>query len=193
MKPVNRRKNKNMKDEKTETPSAPARATKPIKIAIQDNDCSLPATCPVCGSVFEPDTGPQLFQAGTPEPVCERCSKIHSPQLFALWQHAQKQRAELESKRHELLVEAAKKPIRKLIQFDCFFDSVGDDVTISDQDDDALFSATVFDLRNMDCLRVTLPVGTKREDALRGLGKIVQWIRSDPQALITPETCDVPF
>lgn len=54
------------------------------------------AECPVCGSVFEPDTGPQLFLAGTPEPVCERCAKIHSPQMFALWQHAQKQHEQLE-------------------------------------------------------------------------------------------------
>jgi ribosome-binding protein aMBF1 (putative translation factor) len=80
---------------------ASTRAAKPIKIAIQDNNCYSRSPCPICGTEIKPDVGPQLFLAGTWEPVCEDCAKIHSPQIFALWQHAQKQRQQLESRRQE--------------------------------------------------------------------------------------------
>jgi len=153
----------------------------------------MSASCPLCGTTIEPETGPQLLLAGTPEPVCWNCAKKHSPQIFEIWRHAREHRTKMEIKRQELLAEAAKKPVKHLVQFDCFFNTPADDVSHPDQDSDALFSMAVFDLRNMDVLRVTLHVGTKREDALRGLGKIVQWIRSDPQRLITKKPCGVPF
>lgn len=91
----------------------------------------------------------------------------------------------MKSLRQELLDAAKEKPIRKFTQFD-FEPNYGDpeDTTLSpspDQDGDLLMGGHEYELRNTDFIRVQIPTGANPEDTIRGLEKIIQWIRQQPE------------
>jgi|GEM_PF-6198159 len=50
---------------------------KEYKLSIQENNLLKAVICPICGEEFEPVIGPQVFIAGTWDPVCIPCSNKH--------------------------------------------------------------------------------------------------------------------
>jgi hypothetical protein len=88
-----------------------------------------------------------------------------------------------ESLREELLREAAEKPIRKFKQYDVFFHNTGSDMFDSDKDGDNLSSGQTYELNRSACLRVLVPSGTTPEEVMRGLKKVIVWIKGDSELL----------
>jgi len=85
--------------------------------------------------------------------------------------------------KERLLEQAAGKPVRKLLQYDVFFHEEVDDIFRPDKDGDCVFNGWTYELRNTDCLRVTVPEGAPAADVIRGLEKIIQWIKKSPDDL----------
>jgi len=82
-------------------------------------------------------------------------------------------------KKHELK-RISTKPVQTFIQYDCFINlDHEDDVMRRDDDGDSLWKSVTQEFRNSDCLRVQLLPNTKKEDAIRGLRKIIEWIKKD--------------
>jgi hypothetical protein len=91
--------------------------------------------------------------------------------------------AKKESLREELILQASKKPIRKLLQFDVFQNVVEDDVMRPDEDGDCLMWGNNYELKNTDALRVMVPSGASASDTLRGLKKVISYLKKNPETI----------
>ena len=80
-----------------------------------------------------------------------------------------------DERRADLLADAARKPVRHLMQFDVF-QSNFDDIVRPDEDGDCLFWSHTYELRRSDIVRVQFPVGYDRDNAVRALRKIADFI-----------------
>src|SRR5438477_13151686 len=77
---------------------------------------------------------------------------------------------EKEQQRVRLVWEAINdKPVRCHTQYDCMPGCVRDCAAEPDEDGDWLTCRVEYDLRRSKCLRVSVPDGMSKEDALRGL------------------------
>jgi hypothetical protein len=81
-----------------------------------------------------------------------------------------------DERRADLLADAARKPVRHLMQFDVF-QSNFDDIVRPDEDGDCLFWRDTYELRRSDIVRVQFPVGYDRDNAVRALRKIADFIK----------------
>ena len=84
--------------------------------------------------------------------------------------------------RARLLAEAADKPIRRLIQYDCFLNiGDGDDVMRPNKDGDCVMSLATLELRRSggDMIRVHVPPNVNRREAARALRAIARWAQKD--------------
>lgn len=83
--------------------------------------------------------------------------------------------------RQGLIEAASSKPIRKFIQYDVFQHvTPGDPIVDPDQDGDCLMEGKTYELRNTGILRVYVPAGSDPVDIIRGLNKVITWIKSEP-------------
>jgi len=60
------------------------RKAKSFKLALRDNNLMKQDICGICGTGFKPAHGPALFLAHYTNPVCDKCGKKHSPELYRL-------------------------------------------------------------------------------------------------------------
>lgn len=93
----------------------------------------------------------------------------------------------IEQLKQKLLEDAAQKPIHRFVQFDVFqrIEDGGDDIVTPDQDGDCVFGGGTphHELNITNELRVMVPEGRTAEEVIRGLQKIIEWIKSDPSCL----------
>jgi len=73
-----------------------------------------------------------------------------------------------------LVRKAAEKPVRRVVQFDHFGDH-------------KLYVRVTHELRGVDCIRLQLPAGTPKADALEALDAIREWIQQEPADLDQPQ------
>jgi hypothetical protein len=94
---------------------------------------------------------------------------------------------ELENKQHlknQLLEEAEGKEPRFFHQIDGFANCPEDNVMHIDKNGDSICSCTSWELKNLDNeVRVLIHEGSKPEDVIRLLKKILQMIKSDPEII----------
>jgi len=85
------------------------------------------------------------------------------------------------SLREDLISAAKNKPIRKFKQIDVFQNFGGDDdFMMPDKDGDCIFSGQTYELNISHCLRVLIPSGATKEDAIRGLKKAIETVKKNP-------------
>jgi|SRR3989344_970139 len=79
------------------------------------------------------------------------------------------------------LLRISKKPVRRMVQYDCFLlsENEADSVMQADKDGDCLFVSISEEFRNSDCLRVQFLPDMSVEDVTRGLRKIISWIEKE--------------
>jgi hypothetical protein len=51
-------------------------------LCLKYNDCTTPDPCALCGARTAPQIGVEIFVEGTWGLVCDRCAKLHAPELF---------------------------------------------------------------------------------------------------------------
>ena len=81
--------------------------------------------------------------------------------------------------RAKLLVEAACKPLRVVRQLDWF----------GDRD---LYASEGIELRNSDIFRFYMPAGGTHEQAVNALENMLEWVKSDSEAVSPPPSQPVP-
>ena len=83
-------------------------------------------------------------------------------------------------KRSELLAKYVDKPVTRYTQFDGFIDAEADSFVHPDEDGDALFSGTTYELMGFDYgVRVLIPDNISAVAAARALTKIAEWVEED--------------
>jgi len=84
----------------------------------------------------------------------------------------------------ELLEAASRKPIKKFLQFDVFQRMPeGDDIIRPDDDGDCLMAVESYELKNVNELRVFVPVNRTAKEIIRGLKKVIECIEADPSVV----------
>lgn len=78
--------------------------------------------------------------------------------------------------REEIILQAAEKPIRKMVQFDVFTGAVEDDLIVPDEDGDWISFGSSYDLVRSECIRLRFIAGTPLADVSRALRKIASEI-----------------
>lgn len=85
-----------------------------------------------------------------------------------------------------LLIHAASKPIKTLLQFDVFqrANEYYDSFIRPDKDGDCVFGpGGTLELKNIDELRVLIPENRTPEEVMRGLKKVIDCIKRDPACI----------
>ncbi len=167
-------------------------------LVIKDNNTGCQEPCALCGRWDEATIGPAIFVEGTWNFVCNGCAKDYAPELYevvSLWER-QRTAKNLypkvldEAIRQELISDASEKIVRGVRQFDYFNEDTGAIIDCDNDKDYDLFSSVCLELRRSDCVRLQIPEGYTREDVLKGLGLILDWIKRD-DGLITNIAADV--
>ncbi len=104
-------------------------------------------------------------------------------------------------KRSELIAKYTDKPVTRYTQYDGFIDAKEDSVVHPDEDGDALFASTTYELMGFDFgVRVLIPDGIEPAAAARSLAKIADWVerdldntRRERDRANNPRPGDIPF
>lgn len=84
----------------------------------------------------------------------------------------------------ELLLDASRKPVRAMKQFDVFTNDPGDSMFSPNEHGDCLFAGDRYELKNLDEIRVFIPVRRTPDEAIRALRALADWIEGFPEILI---------
>jgi hypothetical protein len=89
--------------------------------------------------------------------------------------------------RRMLLEEYSRKPVRRLMQIDCFADMWGDTAQGHDDDGHSLMSGYTHELKNLDDVRILIPEGSDKEQTLAILAKASIWLSEDWERLMAAD------
>jgi hypothetical protein len=92
----------------------------------------------------------------------------------------------------DLLRENARKPVRRLVQFDCWRAEAHSPAT-PDDDGHVIMRAETYELRNTDFpLRVQIQPGADRDEVLAMLRKVTAWLEREWFGLLRSGFADLP-
>ncbi len=164
--------------------------------AIKYNNCATNDPCAICGQRTGPGVGPELFLTYSWVLVCWECGRKYAPELVWMLEHqcgisnatpspgshAFQYLPEDEQKCLLLTKYAEKKPTT-FGQLDAFVigKDGGDDVMRPDPDGDCLMGGITTDLMDGADVRILIRRGTSGVNAVRLIGKLVEWLESDPE------------
>jgi hypothetical protein len=96
------------------------------------------------------------------------------------------------SSKLDLLRESARKPVRRLVQVDCWR-AEGPGPVTPDDDGHVIMSGETFELRNTDFpLRVQIQPDADRDEVIALLRKVTAYLKRDWFALVRSGTADLP-
>jgi hypothetical protein len=78
--------------------------------------------------------------------------------------------------RRQLLEEAINKPIRSFVQVDFFKENTG---ATSHNGDHDIFAGVALELRHSNCMRLQIPEHFTKDEAIKGLRLMLEWIEGE--------------
>lgn len=169
-----------------------------INLVIKYNNCSSRESCLLCGESTKPSCGPAVFLERTWDVVCDQCVEEHAPGLHAtmnvisemehLFRPLGGMFAEIEVEKFKgksgLLRKLLHKPTNIFKQFDGFVVTGPDDVKRPNEQGHCWMETETVELMST-CpeVRVLIPPGTKRDDAIALLRGIISSIETDDHSL----------